>query len=365
MFTRKFKIIVWCIVLLMASSCYDKNPLLKTKTPQIIRNPIGKAATELDNRIWAVFQDRNEHYWFGSNGNGLFYFDGKDLINYTSEDGLIDNTIRSVQEDSTGNLFFETPEGVSKFDGKSFTTIPLSNSSPNDWHMEADDLWFNCNGSPNDIYRYDGEQLIELKLPRKDLNVAFGRKITGLGFQNMNSSPYSVFGIDKDKAGNLWIGTVTAGAFRYNGHSFLWFPEKDLTILEDGRVPGVRSMLEDKDGNFWLSNFISKYKIIESDSSSTYEKLEGTDMSNGDFDDLLPYFNSGLSDTHGNLWMTSYSGTVWKYDGKNFTTFSVKDNFTEALITTIYEDKKGQLWLGTNNTGVYSFNGETFERFVP
>ena len=217
----------------------------------------------------------------------------------------------------------------------------------------------------DDVYRYDGTSLFELELPRKDLKKAFGRKVRGLGFEGMNSSPYSVFGIDKDKAGNLWIGTIVAGAFRYDGTSFLWFPEKELTELPDGRVPGVRSMLEDKDGHMWLSNFVSKYKINEAGTTVNYEKLDGIDLSKGQFEKRLPYFNSGLSDQNGDLWMTTYTGGVWKYEEGELINFSVRDGETEALIISIYEDRQGVLWLGTDNVGVFKFNGTTFEKFEP
>lgn len=67
-----------------------------------------------------------------------------------------------------------------------------------------------------------------------------------------------------------------------------------------------------KDGHLWLSNFISKYRIKEDGATMAYEKLVGIDPSNELLQDRLPYFNSGLSDSQGNLWITTYSGGVWK-----------------------------------------------------
>jgi hypothetical protein len=327
--------------------------------------PVGELVSKLDTKIWNIYQDQEDNYWFGSNGNGIFFYDGKKLKNYTTKDGLIDNTIRGVQGDHLGNIFIETPHGVSKYDGKIFTSLKPIISPDNEWKLEANDLWFKCNGHPNDIYRYDGKSLFELKLPRKDLEKAFNKRVVGLGFKGMNSSPYSVFGIDKDKNGNLWVGTIVAGAFRYDGKRFLWVGEKELTTLDDGRVPGVRSMVEDKDGNLWLSNFISRYKIIENDSIVKYEQLEGIDKSNELFQTRLPYFNSGLLDKEGNLWMATYTGGVWKYDGKELLNFPVKNEEMEVLLISIYKDNQDVLWLGTDNDGVYKFNGTTFEKFEP
>ena len=322
---------------------------------------LGSSVSALDDKIWDIYQDQEDNYWFGSNGNGVFCYDGEILKRYATEDGLIDNTIRGIQGDDLGNVFIETPQGISKFNGTTFTTLTPISSSSNKWKSEPDDLWFNCNGMPNDVYRYDGDSLFELTLPRKNLEKAFGTQVSGLGFEGMNSSPYSVFGIDIDRKGNVWFGTIVAGVFRYDGDSFLWIAEKELSTLPDGRVPGVRSMIEDKDGNFWLSNFISKYRIHDDDSIVGYDRLAGVDQSNGHFQDRIPYFNSGLSDGQGNLWMTTYTGGVWKYDGSELQNFPVTHGETEVLLISIYQDNKGTLWLGTDNAGVYRLNGTSFE----
>lgn len=314
------------------------------------------SAVKLDKNIWSIYQDKKNNYWFGSNGKGVFQYDGKKLKQFTRKDGLVDNTIRGIQEDHLGNIYIQTPHGVSKYDGKTFTTLQLIISPDNQWKLESNDLWFNCNGHPNDIYRYDGKSLYELTLPRQDLKKTFG-------IEKDRFNPYSVFGIDKDKAGNLWIGTVVAGAFRYDGKSFLWIPEKELSTLPDGRVPGVRSMVEDKDGYFWLSNFISKYKITDDGTATIYEKIQGADMSKEHFKDVLPYFLSGELDNNGDLWMATYSEGIWKYDGESLIQFLVKDGGREASLICVYKDNQGVLWLGTDNLGVFKYDGKKFVKF--
>jgi len=348
----------WLCLFILMGSCSEQNTAIQNQT-----EAKGESVFGLDHKTWHIYQDQKDNYWFGSNGNGVFHYDGKKLIQFTQKDGVVDNAIRGIQGDHLGNVFIETPKGVSKYDGNTFATLQPIIAASNEWKLEPTDLWFNCNGNPNEVYRYDGDNLFELTLPRQKLKETFGTEAQGLSFSGMNSSPYSVFGIDKDKAGNLWIGTIVAGAFRYDGNAFLWVGEKELSTLPDGRVPGVRSMLEDKEGNMWLSNFISKYKLT--DNGSTYEKLVGIDPANELLQDQLPYFNSGLSDQEGNLWMTTYGGGVWKYDGEELLNFPVINGVTEALLVSIYQDNQGVLWLGTDNVGVFRYNGETFEKFEP
>lgn len=316
----------------------------------------------IDDRIWVVFQDSRADYWFGSNGQGVLHYDGKQLKRFDMDDGLVDNTIRGIQEDQHGHIYIETPEGISQYDGKAFTTLEPLRSADNEWKLDSTDLWFGYDA--NDLYRYDGESLFELKLPRQNLYKAFGRLVDGIRFNSNNQGPYAVYGVDQDKDGHVWFGTVTAGAFRYDGTSFLWFGESELSTLPDGRVPGVRSMLRDKEGYYWLSNFKSKYKI-DADAPKGYVKMKAAEIPASVAEDNILYFNSGIVAANGDLWMTTYGGGVWRYDGTSLSHQKIKRGKGELLLITIYEDDQGTIWLGTDNDGVYQRIGERFEKFEP
>lgn len=350
--------IKFILILFVSSSFLSCNGQVKSKHKQTETGSLefGKVVSELDNQIWRIFQDSKGNYWFGSNRNGIYRFDKKTITQFTTEDGLANNSIRGIQEDSAGNLYIETINGISKYNGTAFTTLQPVKSPDNQWKLTPNDLWF---GYINDLYRYDEKSLYELELPRKDLKKAFGIETEG-----NNNNPYAIFGVNKDKAGNIWFGTESAGAFRYDGNSFLWFGEKELSTLPDGRVPGVRSMIQDKDGNYWLSNFYHKYNI-NPDLPNGYEKMKAVELPKEIGKDKILYFNSGIADEKGDLWMTTYGGGVWKYDGKNLSHFRVHNGEEEALLICIYQDKNGAIWLGTNNDGVYKQNEDKFEKFEP
>ncbi len=352
----KVKTILIIFILTNLLSCTGQ---IKTKKNQRELNTvkIGKTVSKLSNEIWAVFQDTKGDYWFGSNGEGVYHFDGKMLTLFTTNDNLASNSIRGFQEDQSGNIYIETPDGVSKFDGDKFTTLEIIQSPLNQWKLEENDLWFNCNATANHVYRYDGEKLYELQLPRKNI-----RESLGIDEFETSYSPYTVYGIDKDKSGNLWLGTILAGAYRFDGESFLWIGEKELSKFPDGRVPGVRSILEDNDGYIWLSNFKSKYKINPT-TPATYEKQEAVALPQELIKDKILYFNSGLNDDEGNLWMTTYRGGVWKYDGKTLSNFEINNETETVLLISIFQDQEGKIWLGTRKDGVYVQNGNGYEKF--
>lgn len=334
---------------------------IRTSTKPSQEDKLGRVVTHIDNDIWAIFQDKNGHYWFGSNGSGAFFYNGDEIRQVTTEDGLLDNAIRGFQEHDNGSLFIETPSGINKYNGQIVTRLLGVEALDEYWILNPDDLWFNCNGQ--NLYRCDGDSLYPLQLPTQDLQ-AHGMSPVGVNFPNMNHSPYAVYGIDKDHAGNMWIGTVTAGAFRYDGESFLWIDDPELSTLPDGRVPGVRSMLQDKEGYYWLSNFYSKYEI-DPNLPKGYQKHKAVELPEVLADNDILFFNSGLTDQDGNLWMTIYSYGVWKYDGTALHNIPIVSDKEEVLVITIYQDRQGVMWLGTRNDGVYRLEENQFEKFEP
>ncbi|UTW61234.1 hypothetical protein KFE98_14585 [bacterium SCSIO 12741] len=243
---------------------------------------IGQEVEFIDPSIWAIFQDQNKVYWLGSKDNGVYRYDGKGLVHYTQEDGLVSDQIRGIQSDSSGHLFFDTSEGISRFDGNTFTTLVPMESDEKNWKIEPGDLWFNQIGLKSGVFRYDGENLYHLTFPDFDWKERFGYPMPDFRF----GAAFGVYGIHQDKAGNMWFGTPLAGVIRFDGESFLWIAEKELTELEDGRVPGIRFILEDKQGDFWLSHCLNRYEFVprdpnNPDSKDSYLKKPGVPAQNG------------------------------------------------------------------------------------
>lgn len=68
-------------------------------------------------------------------------------------------------------------------------------------------------------------------------------------------------------------------------------------------------------------------------------------------------------DNDGNIWFGTYQSGVWRFDGKTFTNYTEKDGLESNQMWTIYKSKEGELWFGgASPSGVYVFNGKSFER---
>lgn len=356
--------LILCTALLICCSCQGQQQMSAERDP-VTKILLGKEVTELPTQVWAIHQERSGNYWFGGNGEGLYFYNGSQLIEYTSADGLAGNQIRDIQEDKLGNLYFTTTGGISRFDGKSFTTLEPVYSPSNQWRSEPDDLWFNLNWDSNSVYRYDGTLLYHLSLPEYDLEEGMGIEFE----ENPSFSPFGVYSIYQDKDGALWFGTLMAGVYRYDGTHSTWIKEKELSVLDDGRVPAVRSIIQDKDGYYWFSNSLSRYRFqwvppnAEQSGHWAYEKLAGMTVG----PDRMPfaYFMSAVTDDEtGDLWMLTYSGGIWRYDGEQLFHYPITHEGKDVLLFTMYKDREGSIWLGSHDAGVFRLNGEKFDRFV-
>jgi ligand-binding sensor domain-containing protein len=324
---------------------------------------IGKSVSELGKQLWYIFQDSKNNYWFGSNGEGVYHFDGKNIMNFTTKDGLANDTIRQIQEDKSGNIFITTFGGINKFDGKIFTTLQPIESK--EWKLEPNDLWFYILGKKNEgVYRYDGGKLHNLKFPKHYLHEKIYPRIVNSFF-----SPYEVYSIYKDRKGSIWFGTSVFGACRFDGETIKWMFEDDLTYAPNGGTFGVRSIFEDNEGSFWFCNIWHKYifdfgKTKISDRLQ-YQKTKGIGNKQIFGGDEYIYYSYIVEDNDGNIWLTTWDKGVYKYDGKVITNYKVQEKNKEVNLVSMYKDKKGNLWLGRPENGTFKFNGNTFDKFKP
>jgi len=346
--TIKLNIFFILSALILLTSCHGLTAKKQVQSDSIVK---GDAVTELGNSIMVIYQDQKNVYWFGSWETGVYKYDGKTLMHYTTKHGLPHNRIDEIKEDESGNIYFTSchPNStITRFDGNTFTTLAATPST--DWQLKSTDLWFKYSYGNEKVYRYDGATLHELQLP-KPSNL----------FNN-----FEIYSIYKDKKGNIWFGTNPSGACRYDGKSFDWITEEDVTEFRDEGANGVRSIAEDKNGDFWF-NTEYRYTIYDSTiirGNKFYKRHKSIGGLDGKKDSDLDEYLSCLIDDNNDLWFVTYLDGVWKYDGVQITHYPVRVNSKDIALFSIYKDNDGDLWLGTHHNGAYIFNGTTFEKFA-
>ncbi len=361
-----FKLLLFFSLFFITSPCEAQRITTAdfASTP-IVRNIKGDTVKELGHHLMHILQDKKGNYWYGSWGEGVFRYDGKSIIRYCLEAGKCDDSIVQMVEDKLGNLYFNTHSGLYKYDGNTITTMHVAAYSKNEWRLSPDDLWFKGAQDSGCIFRYDGKILHRLTFPKTPEGEAHIKNFPRSQFPHATFSPYDVYTIIKDSKGNLWFGTGTLGACRYDGKSFKWISASECGHPELNF--GIRSIIEDRDGKFWFSKNMYRFDFYSNDvvtnKTSWYQKEDVTGNAEVMREEDFIYFLSGTLDQHGHLWMATYNDGVYRYDGKNITHYPVRDGERNVTVFTICLDEHKDLWLGTHEKGVFKFDGKEFKRF--
>ena len=105
---------------------YDGKTLTNFTDEKGLGNPdfrtYGKPGLKTLARVYSINEDNNGNIWVGTVDAGVWKYDGKNLINYTTKDGLSSNAVNTIYKDNNGELWFGTDDqGICKFNGITFT----------------------------------------------------------------------------------------------------------------------------------------------------------------------------------------------------------------------------------------------------
>jgi ligand-binding sensor domain-containing protein len=157
-----------------------------------------------------------------------------------------------------------------------------------------------------------------------------------------------------DNDGNLWFSISGEGVYRYDGKLFTNFTTQNGLSSNN-----VGSIIQDKNGNILLgtSSGISKYN------GKTFTKYPVPNTLS---------ITSMLEDKKGNLWFGTLTKGIYRYDGKTLDNFLNSSDpiynlvSTNQLILDILQDKNGNIWFSSwNGGGVWRFDGKDFKNFLP
>ena len=340
---------------------------------------IEKTLTETDglasNIVLTIFEDSHGNMWFGTT-EGLTRYDGENFRAFTTEDGLAQDTIGLIFEDQRGMLWFG--DGVLVNDLKrektmdmSWMETPLSELDllPHD-EIPAGTM---KPIRPKGVSRYDGD--------------AF-RIFTTFSNGLVNDNVKDIF---EDETGILWFVTGF-GVSRYDGtefHNLSIDGPMGMNILPEAWKQ-VRTIAQDTAGNLWFGSYAG---IIYYNAQTSRLRYFGVDSDFAPFQEMGQAQTAHITDLQfdakENLWMSQddtdeKSSGVRRFDGKKLTTFPQSDALPMNSVNNITQDSGGNLWFtGVKKlppkmhetedsismifpeveSGVSVYNGERFQNF--
>lgn len=345
-----------------------KDLILSEPGPTVIKNfkSVGVApsfdTTLVSQYIRSIFQDSKGNLWFGTIGEGVVRYDVKTLTYFSTPDGFINNTVYAINEDKNGNMWLGTDQGVYKYDGKTFRNYNqkdgLSHLDITRKGILVDRMGTIWVGTHAGVFRYD---------PIADSK---GEPSFSL-FQEL--PPINIAGIMEDRSGNIWFASSNKGVFRYNPsahfdsaqHESLKAGRKAMTNIgeKDGWGDNYAGgIAQDQTGNMW---FITKNGICKYDPSASLRPGGKT---------LTEYTaKDGLGGTEfwgiyieqsGIIWVTA-RGSTTRFDpslpvsdSSAFRVFTPADGLN-CCVQSMYQDRAGNMWWGAGS-GLYRFDGQRF-----
>jgi PAS domain S-box-containing protein len=281
------------------------------------------------------YRDRKGYLWFGTGGGGVSRFDGKNFTTFSTVQGLASNTVWSIGEDNSGNMWFGTTGGgVSRYDGNTFTNYSTAQGlSSNVVYSIIQDrsgmLWFGTGGGG--VSRFDGKEFTNFTTA------------DGLAHNVVLCSA-------QDSSGNLWFGTYGGGVSRYDGTAFTNYATAQGLVFNV-----IRSIAVDRAGAVWFGSLGGGVSRYDGKSFANYNASQGL-------------INNSIycvaEDGEGNMWFGTVGGGACRFDGKTFTGFTTAQGLANNMVFSIVTDRTGGVWFGTLGGGICRYDGESLRSYT-
>ncbi len=322
------------------------------------------------NTVTALLVDRENRLWIAMQGGGLSVYDGKVFRTYDVKDGLVSNNIASrefsrvILEDSKGNIWCRTEEGVSVIEGGNVKTYNKNSGlagnnitclsedrqgrmicgTENNISIIEDGKISNCNisasfgmvisiltnnngeiwiaGTNNHIAQFVGNRFIEYSLPRQA----------------------NIITANFDSQGRLWVATVESGIYVYEKNEF-----RQLGQLTDP----VTRIFEDSQRNIWL--LALNDGVYKFDNRKLHHYSESLGLVGSQTKCIF-------EDIEGNVWIGTDNG-ISMYGKVIFETLTTESGLPNNHIISVAADSSGNIWCGPQTGGLIRFNDSRMDIF--
>ena len=299
-----------------------------------------------DRLVDTIYQDSQGYMWFGT-GTGLSRYDGNRIKSFSKHTHqLTDDYISDIVEDNQNRLWIGTRNGgVNIYDPtknsfQSLESLVADTSSLFSNRIRAltitnEQLWIGTQKGLNRL-NLNNYELEQVSLPFNDKNV---------------STVVKVLAFTQDSKNNLWIGT---------NKGLLFFDNKKQKIsivkLGSGKQPVIKEMLLTAADNLWIASQSGLYHL----DISTAEVVHHANLLPD------PVVTTLTGDQQGNLWAGTLRNGLFKIDQSlNVSSYQFDRSDFQSIrsnnILDVYQDRNGNLWIGSFGGGVNWFNPRSLQ----
>lgn len=267
---------------------------------------------------------------------------------FSNRQGLNRNTIKVIEQDRYGFLWYGTPNGIVRYDGYEFKTY--TSQSKINGSLNGNYIYALCNDDKGVMWI--GTNLgLNIYIPwlEKFYTVPLSNKI-------------SISHIEVDSSGRVW----------FSGENQLYFCE--LVDVEKGTFEVSDNILESYSRLSSINSFIFKddstlllgtalgLKQLSLSAKDTYALSNFDSLNDKQINSLVIIQNILWIGTSKGLYKATLEDRLKIIDAFN----DSKKQYFPVIVNTILEDHSGMVWVGTQDNGLYKYDQkeDTFEHFA-
>lgn len=312
--------------------------------------------------IYTIIQDDLGFIWLGTNGAGLYRYDG---ISYESYKYVIDdvtslssNFVQCSYLDNKNRLWLGTENGLNLYDRDNdrFKRIPNSAfKTENDVSISVRSLHEDTNGN-----LFIGT--LDLGMFKMNLNDFTIERI--LSSEYLESISLNIKAIQIDKSGKVYVATnrgIKEYDYKTNTLRLSTFKNKDGDFFIQDEI---ESLIIDVQNNIWIgteANGLTKAKPIETSNNESFLKIDTFSFSTNKILSLADLKNGTLlcGTENDGLYHIDVNGTILnRYQASK----TNSDGILSNSIWSLYLDSDERIWLGYYNKGVSVYD-KLYDKF--
>nr|WP_321237172.1 two-component regulator propeller domain-containing protein [uncultured Psychroserpens sp.] len=298
----------------------------------------------------------------------------------TVAEGLSQNSVVSIVQDSIGYMWFATQDGLNKYDGRNFTfynkqfedvTRPNFSKLGKLYIDRTGILWIISNSGHLEKFNVDTQTFKPINaLP--NASVVFQNTSNdiyigtyGDGLFKIDSQTKDTINVFENNLKGLNIYDIIESNNRHyiaTSKSVFSFHNNDIeTVSVENEHNYFSAFTQSKDGTLWLGSF-GNGLFYKSKNSNTFKRFSHVDLpSTINIQDVL-------LDHNNNLWIATYGNGLYIIDSslKNISHYTENQDNPFALqyndVLCLFQDYTGTMWLGTDGAGL-SYYDEHLTKF--
>lgn len=339
-----------------------------------------------------------------------FFICAQDRIEFQQwniEDGLSNQVVRNVAQDSRGFLWMATEQGLNRFDGQTFThylnvpgdTNTISHNLLFGLAIDQDDqIWV---GSELGLNRYDLEmdQWVSFQYDAVDpysLSDNYVRTVfvdshnrvwvgtqNGLNLYDRKSNRFQriiddrefsdefdrksfsynrINNVYEDKSGKIWVATDGGGVRIYEPSKYDQFTPFYVRDTLTSRTRIVRKIMQDKAGDFWFGTDAGLARYSEDGGFKHFFAPHASPDSLSD-----QYVWDMLEGPDGNLWVSTYRGGINllnREQNRFVGHFDSSSGLSSDQVWSMFKDANSGVWVGCEGAGGVNFYHQAHQKFA-